>query len=730
MRLFTSRPLWVLGFALCLAIAGQAAQADTTTAPQTTPVPTATPADNTSPLLAPLPPAPELNIEVTARRWVEPLQLVPASVTVVSQQTIAATGAHEVSDVEHLVPNLTLPDFSVRWLNFPYVRGVGAGNTSPTVTTVIDGVPQLSYVTANEELIDPARIEFISGPEGSLYGRNSLAGVLNVVPAAPSTTPVGDVTLSAGDYGLWDMRGGGSGPVGDALVSAHLGYSSRDGYTLNDITDHRLDGRDALFGDAQILFPHVGLWSLRLSVTAEHDHDGDYGLGDLAALRANPWHVAQNFEGFAHRDLVQPVFTAERHGSSIDFTSVTALQNWSTRDRTDDTYTTAIPGYSILQGTHETQQAWLQEFRLASNTPEAKPNALRWLLGAWLFTDKDDATNETDFSAVAAGFEGVPVAFSQDYTSEDHNNGASIYGQWRQPFLRNWALTLGLRDDYEHSGADLNNFTDPALGPPSPISPSTDFNRATPQFSLDYRITPQMFWYASVLNGYKTGGFNAVAPAGDTYYGPETNTTCETGLKTTFARSRGTANLCLFSTQWDDLQLDTPIPNAPTEFYLANVGAAHTAGVELSVNARAGAGVELFGNLGCLNAEFGNGSMSAGENVSGYTLPMAPHFTGHLGVQLSRNLTPHTSGYVRIEEQYTGFYYYDASNTAAQPGYSLVNLHLGAEHGAWRAEAWAKNLFNQPYCPVAFPDEGATQSGYVAETGAPRTIGVSVTRKF
>lgn len=684
-------------------------------------------ADDLTPAVKPPLPL-ELDVVVTARRWQEPLQLVPGSVTVVSQQTMQATGAQEVSDVEHLVPNLTLPDFSVRWLNFPFVRGIGSGRNAPAVTTMIDGVPQLSYVTANQELIAPERVEFIRGPEGSLYGRNSLAGVVNVVPSLPGEVAAASATVAAGNFAMRDIRGGASGPVGNALVGVHLGYSARNGYTINDFTGHNLDTREATFGDAQVLWPHLGAWSLRLSVTAERDHDGDYGLGDLAALRIHPWHVAQDFEGFTHRMLAQPVFTAVRAGKSTEFTSTTSLQNWTTRDLTDGDFST----FDLYrQGTNESQQAWLQEFRLASKIQDVQPHAPRWLLGALLFTDKDNPTNYTDFSAVAAAQQHVPIAFTSLHSATQCNTGASLYGQWRQPIRSRWAVTLGLRDDYEHRSANLAGFTDPALSAPTTSFPREDYNRATPQLSLDYRLSPRVFCYASMLEGYKTGGFNASAPAGQTVYNSETSTTYETGIKTSWAHNRGTANLCLFSTQWDNMQLDTPLPAFPSQFYIANAGAAHSEGAELEVNARPSTGVELFAGVGVLSSAFGAGSMSAGADVSDHTLPMAPSMTGHIGAQLTRSIAQRTNGYLRVEAQYTGQYYYDATNNEAQSGFTLVNLHLGATHGAWRAEIWSKNLFNQPYCPLAYPvPAGLTPSGYVAESGAPRTYGVSLSRKF
>ncbi|MEI6218753.1 MAG: Plug domain-containing protein, partial [bacterium] len=136
-------------------------------------------ADTTSTNLAQASSQTNLQIEVTARKWTEPLQSVPGAVTIQTSDTLARAGAQDLRDATHCVPNLTLGDFSARRLTFPFMRGIGSGRNSPAVTTCIDGVPQLSYATANQQLIDIDRIEFLRGAQGTLYGRNTLGGVIN-----------------------------------------------------------------------------------------------------------------------------------------------------------------------------------------------------------------------------------------------------------------------------------------------------------------------------------------------------------------------------------------------------------------------------------------------------------------------------------------------------------------------------------------------------------------------
>ena len=370
----------------------------------------------TATLLKPAGPTNAVTVVVTARKWQEPLQAVPGAVTVLPQNTLDDAGIRTVRDAARYVPNLTLGDFTARRLNFPFVRGVGSGRNSPAVTTCIDGVPQLSYATANQELLDVDRIEFLRGAQGSLYGRNTLGGVVNIVPRLPPAEPTADLSLSGGNFNLFDARASAGGPLGagGALADLGAGYAVRDGYTRNTITGNRLDSRDAFFGRAQVLWPAAGPWSFRLSVGGERDRDGDYALGDLAAVRAQPHEVAHDFEGRTDRDLAQPVFTATRQGAQADFTSVTAFQWWRSHDLTDlDTSAADL----IRRDNAEEQQAWIEELRWSS--PTGAPVRVgehadaRWLMGAFGFRSAYRQRAFNEYRPDAAALLGIPFSYRQ-----------------------------------------------------------------------------------------------------------------------------------------------------------------------------------------------------------------------------------------------------------------------------------------------------------------------------
>jgi iron complex outermembrane receptor protein len=505
--------------------------------------------------------------------------------------------------------------------------------------------------------------------------------------------------------------------------SLSLGTASRHGFTTNTTTGEAADRRNASFGFAQLLWDDAGPWNARVSFTTETDRDGAYALGDLAALRAAPHRIAHDYRGSNRRELHQPVLTLTRAGQRVEFTSITSFQGWHTHDSTDADFS---PNDLLRRGTAESQRAWTQELRLASvpgSDLEATPR-YRWLVGVFAYTSRNVSDNFTHFRPMAASAQGVPVPFTQHDTARLRTTGVDPYAQLGLRVNDRLDVTLGLRYDYERKRAHLHSYFDPAIAPSMPVQRRAAFHQTSPQASLAYRLSPHAMGYASVSRGYKAGGFNQQAAAPTQAFGEETSWNYEAGLKSAWLHRRLTANLSVFHTTWDDIQLDVPT-TVPAVFSIANAGKATSRGAELDLRYRSAFGLEVWGGAGFLGTEFGAGSTSAGVDVSGRRLPFAPPVTLNAGAQYSVQLSRTGRGWARVDARTTGRYYYDASNAMAQPGFTLVNARLGVERGEWRIEAWVNNLFNQRYIPVAFP-VAIAPSGYLGECGPSRTAGIAL----
>jgi iron complex outermembrane receptor protein len=669
-------------------------------------------------------------ITVTAQKAPEDPLHVPVSVTAVSRETIEAAGLRSVSDAAVYAPNTFFNEFTARKLSNPRFRGVGSSPSNPGVTTYIDGVPQLNANSSSLELIGIEQIDFVRGPLSALYGRNALGGVIAITSTRPSLkTWSGDLVAPFGNFGAADIRGTASGPViADTLaVGVGLGYTRRDGYTTNDVTGHDLDSRSAGFGKAQLLWRPDTRWEARAMITVERARDGDYGLQDVAALRAKPFHSSRNVEGYTHRDIIAPTFHVTRAGTRVDFSSVTGILKWKTADLTDLDYTAAP---IATRSNAEDDLQFTEEVRFAS--AQASPIALsgrvalKWQAGLFLFTQNytQDAVNS--FSPfVLSPFITFGVAQHSPQSALD-DRGVGVYAQGTFTVSRKLDLIVGVRGDREHKNADLNTFYTPAIAPPQAVNASKNFSDVSPQFAVAYRAAAAATVYATAARGFKAGGFNAASPSGAEAYGQEHSWNYEAGVKSSGLGGRLTASVAAFRIDWRDLQVNVPNPLVPAQFFIGNAAGAANTGAEVELIARPIPSVDIFGGLGVTRARFRDGSVSNGVNVSGNRLANAPGHTADVGVQYSRPIWPTAALTLRGEVVRYGEYQYDDANTLGQEAYSIANFRAGVRGKRLFGEGWVRNAFATRYVPIAFPYPGLAPSGFVGESGAPRTFGLRV----
>jgi iron complex outermembrane recepter protein len=597
----------------------------------------------------------------------------------------------------------------------------------------VDGVPHLSSNSSSMELFDVAQIEFVRGPQSSLFGRNAIGGIVNVTSARPSLARwTGSLVAPFGDFGSREVRGSVSGPLGGQVaVGVSLGREEREGYTINQVTGRDVDFREGTFGKAQLLWVAAPSWEARLLYTGERNRDGDYALTDLDNARQNPFQVSRDFTGYTHRDVHAATMQVRHEGARLAFTSSTGVVRWMTDDETDLDYT-AVP--LATRRNEEEAAQFTQEIRLASaaNAPLRLSDAVnfRWQTGVVFFTQRYDQLAVNTISPfVLSPFIMFPVQQTSPEAALD-DRGAAVFGQGTFVINDRLDLTMGARFDHERKEAALDTFYTPAIAPSTHVSAERTFSDVSPQVAVSYRIQPDRMAYVSASRGFKAGGFNPASPAGADVYDQERAWHVETGLKAGFLGGRLVANTAVFHIAWDGLQLNVPNPFVPGQFYISNVGRATSRGAEFELTARPRPGVDVFGSFGYTDARFGSGSVSMGLDVSDHEIPFTPDYTATVGAQVSHDLTRSLRIYGRGEAVFHGAFAYDDTNAAGQDAYSLVNLRAGVRGRLLHVEGWARNAFDTRYVPVAFPYPGFAPSGYVGEPGRPRIVGISVGLTF
>lgn len=705
-------------------------------AAQTPPPPTGSGSAGQSTSQQPAPPPPRVtvpSVTVTAQKEPADAQRLPLSVTPLTWELLNAAGVTAISDAALYSPNTYFSELSARKISNAKFRGIGSSPSNPGVTTYIDGVPQLNTNTSSIEFLDVEQVEFVRGPQSGLFGRNALGGLININSVRPSLYDWhGGIAVPLGTFGQREVRANITGPLTPRLgVSVAFGHASRDGFTTNTLTGSDLDSRSATFGKGQLLWIPSTSWETRLIVNGERARDGDYALQDLAALRTNRYDAARDFEGETGRDILSTTLLARRESGRFSFTTTTGIVRWSSHDDTDLDYS---PLPLIGRTNSEEALQFTQEVRLASagSSPVRFSDAvtMRWQTGAFLFTQayEQDAVN-TFAPGVLSPF--LPFAVSQHSPqSELDDFGLGAYGQGTFSFNDRLELTLGARFDHEKKDATLNTFYDPAIAPAGLVVAEETYSNVSPQFALAWQARPQTMLYVSGGGGFKAGGFNPASPAGSEAYGEEKAMHVEGGMKSTWADGRVTANASVFFIDWDDLQLNVPNAFVPGQFFIANVGAAESKGMELELGLRPMTGVDVFGALGVTRARFGDGSQSMGVGVAGNDVPNTPAYTAAAGAQLTRQIVRSWAWSVRGEAVRYGAFKYDEANTVGQDAYTLVNLRGGVHGRRYFGDLWMKNAFDTFYVPIAFAFPGLAPSGFVGEPGKPRTFGVTLGVRF
>ena len=666
-------------------------------------------------------------VTVVAQKEPADIQKLPVSVTAVTTDWLRLGDIRFVSDAAIYSPNTYFSDFTARKLSNPRFRGLGASPSNPAVTTFIDGVPHLNTNSSSLELLDVEQVEFARGPQSSLFGRNTLGGLVNVVTARPSLTGwTGGASVPLGNYDAREVRANVSGPLDDRLaVGFAVSHADRDGFTTNSLTGNDLDYRSATSGKAQLLWAPQN-WETRVIVSGERARDGDYALSDLAGLRANPHVTSRDFEGRTDRDVFSTSVGARHQGAKYTFASTTGVVRWKTRDQTDLDYS---PFPALRRDNREEDLQFTQELRFASAPAAAyrlgDRASLAWQTGAFFFTQnyEQDATN---FFAPFVLSQSINFPVSRTSPAADLDDvGFSLYGQGTVTLNERLDLTAGARFDQENKKALLQTSYDPQIAPGITVDAEESFANVSPQFSATFRFDPQRSVYGSVARGFKAGGFNPISPAGSERYDEEFAWHYEGGFKSLFAGNRIRFNAAAFYIDWEDLQLNLSNPQSPAEFFIANVGNASSKGFELELNARAADFLDLFGAFGVTVARFGSSADSSGAGVANNHIPNTPDYTATFGAQLSRTLNADTTLYGLGEVALYGPFFYDDANRAEQDAYSLTNLRAGVRWRFLFAEGWVRNAFDTEYVPVALPYPDIAPSGFIGESGRPRTFGIT-----
>lgn len=687
-------------------------------------------------------------IVVTARRREESAQDVPIALTAIGGAQLEATNTIGLLQVQEQVPSLAITAINPNNTNVN-IRGLGANaflsniGLENGVGVHVDGVYLARPAQSTFELVDLDRIEILRGPQGTLFGKNTTAGAINIVTRLPSFDFEAGLDASYGNYDYYQVRGTLSGPISDTLAArVSLSQTERGGFIDNVRTGKKINDFKSRTARGQLLFKPSDTFSLRLIADYSDQNskccantlarlvttrvDGSALPNGYLARAARVGYTSLPFAPFLRKndtdsayivDQKQYGFSAEMNLDLGDhrLTSITSLRKWKYDPETD---ADGI-GLAIFDAARQVidDQQFTQELRFASTGKRT----VDYVLGLYYYDHDVDVAQLTQYGAdspdfVLGGANAVTVAalngFGVVTDSRLRAKSYAAFGQATWNVSEAFSITGGLRFNHETKrgvlnqtqagGADLSLLPDsvagPALGIRNQFGRVTAFSARTReqgltgQINLAYKVTPDVMVYATYARGSKSGGINmtnlpvGVAPT----IRPEKVNHYEVGLKSTLLDRKLTLNAALFQTQIGDYQ--TTILDADrSASYLQNAGKVRSRGFEVESWLRPARGLSLRAAVTYVDAElrsFKNApcpieyfQLQTICDLSGTRLPGAPKWAMSLGGEYTASLNDALQAYVGADYSYRSsvFTSSNAARATLVPGYGLVNARVGVK---------------------------------------------------
>jgi len=650
-------------------------------------------------------------IIVTAEKREQNLREIPASITSFSQFMIEDAGISDIKDLVHLVPNLHMKQGAAT--NLVIMRGISndADFIHSTTGFYVDDVAYTLNFMHNPNLFDVERIEVLRGPQGTLYGKNSESGVVNVITRQPDDHFFGKVYSEIGTYDFnegtsMSYRTGFSlsSPVVENrfFLGAAGEYETSEGYITNTYTDNDEAG-DIDHKIARMTARWTPSDRLEMIFSADITENED-GNGNKRYLEG-PWasdihEIRYNTDNnIIDQSGDGQTLKAKYNADNFTILSITARRFHESNALRDGLCSPVDDGINDIVYSSDLLS---QEIRISSPDDSGR---FEWIGGIYLFTED----NVTDITSPVMG---------ETRNTDMETQGYAVFGQGTLTLAKRLHLTLGLRAGYDDMKGEMDYYS---LSGYKFIDKSFNDTVLLPKFAIAYDLTPDIMTYASITKGYNAGGFNTPYAEGliNFVYDAEYSLNYEIGAKSAFWENRLFVNLALFHITIDDKQVPE-LDGVSDAMQIRNAAEAYSQGFELELQAKPFKGVDLFAGVGYTNVEFDQWQ-TPDFDYEGNKLPNAPEFTGTVGVQYR-----HTSGFFgRADLIMSDDYYTDARNSQKLDGKTLVNLRIGYEGQSWEGKLWCKNLFNEEYQTGGF----ARRFDQVVD-GQPRHFGIILTYYF
>jgi len=675
-------------------------------------------------------PADDHEITVTARRRSESLQDVPIAVTVLTSEEIARAGVKSVADFANLTPNVTFDNTLNLGTNFLTIRGqTQAQYGPPPAAVVIDGVLQMSPLVFNVDEFDLTQVEVLKGPQGAIYGRNAIAGAINLTTLKPGDTFQAHALASYARGDEWQGKFSVSGPVVPGLLSVLGGvsYTDRRGQVRNITTGTYSDKLKDLTGRLRVVVTPADNveGDIKYTYSDAKGHDPDY----VTSRSGNP--AISNDPLDSNRVGRNPRILHDLSGKlnwdmGLATSTVTlAYVNVKESISEDLDY---MPIDFLAAEQHERQKGFSQEIRFTS--PSA--GKFHWLVGGYhvrlrsfrgatIYVDpfylglapaptRADfvigSTADTDIDETWAGFAQIQYEITPELSVEGNIRYDS--------------------DRLKQTSADGS-------------TRRAKFGKWQPKGTITYKPSQDLTFYGSVGQGFRSGTFNAsTASFGDPIVRPESATTYEIGAKTRLLDRKLTINAALYQTDLKNGQFNLFDAVGATNVRI-NIDKTRIRGFEIEGALRVVKGFGVNASLGYTDPKVKSftppaGYPGTGASYIGNRPPRVAKLTANFGLDFDFPISDRLNIFFRPDYRYIGSYYWNLENSYKRPAYNLMNIRAGIRDAddRWALTGFVKNALNEKITPEyqAFVNSGLPtgKDAYYPPVGS--IYGIEATYRF
>ena len=719
----------------------------------------------------------EEEITVTARRVEERADKVPASISAFSEKTLERLGATDATGLQGAVPNLNLVQGrgSSNATNI-YIRGIGQPDAlqtfDPAVGFYVDDVYYSRIRGTQMDLFDISRVEVLRGPQGTLYGKNTIGGALKIVTRKPDQEKRGFFTATYGSYNQLEAKGGFSAPISEiAAVGVSLMHAQRDGYVEDPVLNREYNDKNVTAGRFQLALGREG-------GKVRFDFSADFASEDAAMTVGQPLNSLTDLFGLPLLALPNPTPTYNfETRTTPGLPNSTQLDTWGvsgvlTYDINDSLTLKSITAYRALASDDYIdidatqlevgdvfvgveQDQFSQELQLTYSSEN-------WTVVGGLFYMLENIVSHQE--AYADDFVGPILGnptFLRTIDDDLQTDSWAAYVNASYNVTEALRLSAGIRYTEEEKiySRSTSTFSSNPLLTANPAFAFTGLTETwtdtSPMVSLDYQVNDDVMVYARYAKGFKSGGFNGRAnnPGEQAPYDPETADSYEAGVKARFWDGKARTALTFFYNDYQDFQarvsgtVTDPITNLPSpELTVINAGSLVTKGVEFELYLTPMDGLQLDTQVGYLDADYEEFADVRFTNFGGdrsfQTPPFSPKWTARFGAQYTWDLGGEAGSLsLGASARYRSRMALAVDNTFTntnteiaglfQDAYWLYDARLVWEDnsGRYSAGIYGKNLSDELYKTDGqeFSSVGSIRTVYF---GAPQTWSFTVTARY